>query len=179
MKNGKKGKDDDISAEIENQTARTEALTSAIEEAYSNGHKPKTPIQIEDGERVRYVEPDIKYRFLPVQLTKAEVDVKHNELIEAMDALDQVEREFEEVKKEFKTKIQARENRIEEVRNVIKSGFERRDVECVQRFNYDKLTVEDLRSDTKEVVATRAMTQKERQHNLFEAEKEETATVEV
>jgi hypothetical protein len=53
-----------------------------------------------------------------------------------------------------------------ELKDLARTGMERRDVECAERYDYRRGAVETIRLDTKEVIDERAMTADERKTKM-------------
>jgi hypothetical protein len=91
---------------------------------------------------------------------------KVDELTRLMGELDEAERAKAAATQRFGTLIKELKMRVTEVAFDVRDETEVRPVECVERGNFANLTVELVRTDTREVVSTRAMSDAERQGDL-------------
>jgi hypothetical protein len=107
---------------------------------------------------------------LPCRLTDAEVMDRTRKLLDVLSEEDRLELEkksFAERHKEAVTIVTAK---ARELRGIVSSRIEYREVEVAESPDYKRGIVEVIRIDTSEIVRTRQMSSEERQSPLFEAE---------
>jgi hypothetical protein len=116
----------------------------------------------------------IRTMVLPVELTKDEILARGEELAgvkhehtTAQQELENASEAWKETKKGMEVRIDAHEHRMRRLSTVIRAGREERDVEVFDEFDFKSGTVFTKRADTEKVVASRGMTQPERQRSLF------------
>lgn len=122
--------------------------------------------EIEDGKPKKQNAPHI-FENLKVVLTKEQKEQKTSELLQVMNTKDQVEARFESVKKSHQAEVKDYEKQIVSLRRIVDSGTEWKDVECEQRFDYERGIVDIFRVDTGKYVRSRQMKDNERQSELF------------
>jgi hypothetical protein len=112
--------------------------------------------------------PEIKItQQLRCQLTDEEKIQAGKELAEATNELTELENDKAQIVSDFKAKTTAAEARVAVLGNKIRSGYEFRAVECSVTMNTPEAgQKQTVRLDTKEVVATVAMTEDEKQSKL-------------
>lgn len=93
---------------------------------------------------------------------------KVDELTRLMAELDEAERAKAASTQRFGTMIKELKMRVTEVAFDVRDETEVRPVECFERGNFVNRTVELVRGDSGEVVSTRAMSDAERQNELFD-----------
>lgn len=103
---------------------------------------------------------------LPFQLGVEEKAEAAEQLATTLQAAESLELERKSVLGEFKSRLNALEERIHKLTLNVKDGVEMRSVECELHLNYTTLTATLIRSDTKDVVEERPMTDEEKQMNL-------------
>jgi len=103
---------------------------------------------------------------LPFKLGQKEKAEAAEQLATTLQAAESLELERKSVLGEFKSRLNALEERIHKLTLNVKDGVEMRSVECELRLNYTTLAATLIRSDTKEVVEERPMTDEEKQMNL-------------
>jgi hypothetical protein len=115
---------------------------------------------------------------LPVALEDAEILARGKELArlkdehtKANDELDQATTAWKSTKERIQGDIDDRDEQMRRVARVIRSGHEDRDVEVLDEPNYKTGVMATVRLDTGELVATRGLTEAERQRSLFKGEK--------
>ncbi|HYC44511.1 MAG TPA: hypothetical protein VED01_03405 [Burkholderiales bacterium] len=118
----------------------------------------------EDFPRERFVET------LPVKLTKKEVLSKSADLMTALDKRSALKDEKKATSAMFREEEKKIEAEIEELAASIKSGKEKRPVECFQRTRIADRMIDTIRCDTGDVVRSRPMTIDERQLALKDIE---------
>jgi len=103
---------------------------------------------------------------LPVKLTSAESALYGNclaNLALELVALEETKREFA---KDIGDQIKEKRKHLESKARVVRSGLEERYVEVRDEFRHETNEVDVVRMDTGEVVATRPMTEEDRQQPL-------------
>ncbi len=103
---------------------------------------------------------------LPVKLDQEELRLKGEELGEAINERKVAEREFSEVKKHWKTKIDLISEKIDDLARTTRTGIEYREIACKIRYDYGAGKVYMDRMDTGETVKSRKMTDADRQESL-------------
>ena len=113
---------------------------------------------------------------LPVELTHDEVFARGKQLAAvkdehttAMDRLDRATIAWKATKEGIQNDINETEERMRVIARVIRSAREDRDVEVVDEPNYKTGVMATIRLDTGELVASRGLTEAERQRSLFKA----------
>lgn len=102
-----------------------------------------------------------------VRLTKDEKLVRADEMIENRNAADHELLRFSEIKNEHKKELSRIEKSIMRLHHALESGWEWRDMECYEKPDFRRGLIEIVRFDTGETVATRDLSEKERQESLF------------
>lgn len=92
---------------------------------------------------------------------------RSKELTSVLSEIDSEEENLKQRKKEIQAKIDDLEKQARRLRFAISSGYEYRDVECIEEFNHQKGLVTIRRVDTDELVRTRQMKDSERQLPLW------------
>lgn len=117
-------------------------------------------------------EPRIEEKLVKHVFSAAEVAENHTKLMGALDRVEQVEAEFDQVKASYKAKIEEASCQVANVRNAIRAGFEQRTKKC--RVEYrpadnkkDFIPVDD---PAQAVVLTEEMEESDRQIELIQAE---------
>jgi hypothetical protein len=105
-------------------------------------------------------------RQLEVELTTEEKLEKSQEMLAAMMVRDNLKDEKREKTKSINADIVVAETVIKTLSAAMRSGKERREVECIETHQFDTNTVIITRTDTGKVVEKRAMTLQERQTEL-------------
>jgi hypothetical protein len=118
--------------------------------------------------------PAVKYartRSFPMELGVAlsaeQIDAKIDELKEAAEELDELERRSDQVKKTFKADIEAAEARKREVERVLIRRADDSEVQVEERIYDDARVVAVVRLDTGVIVEQRAMKPEEAQRSLL------------
>ena len=106
-------------------------------------------------------------RNLKWTLTQDEVRTYGVELARANASKDEAEERKKEVDAQLKAEIESHSTRSLNLARKINNGYEYRDVKCLVEYDYDKNMVQIVRTDTQEIVETRAMTEDERQTSLL------------
>lgn len=110
---------------------------------------------------------------LPVALTEAEMVKLGQELAHETVEIDAKYAHKSEVAKEINALIEAHENEVKRLSALINAKAERRDVECLMRYDFTAMTVITTRLDTDEVIEERGMTDAEKQRGLYAHSDEE------
>jgi hypothetical protein len=114
-------------------------------------------------EKVRVVK---KTEYLKYAFTEQEKKEIGENLANAVSERNEFEAELTSVKKDFQSKIALCEKTIAECAEKIRSGYEMRNIDCEERFDYETGIVDTFRMDTCAFVRERKMTQEERQKEL-------------
>lgn len=105
-------------------------------------------------------------RTLPVALTATELLDRGDQLARAHQAVRIEQAEQKAKKEDLKQRLEDLEGEVGKLARIVRDKSEPRDVECARVFDFDKSTVEIVRTDTGEVVSSRTMTDQERQIGL-------------
>lgn len=105
---------------------------------------------------------------LPVQLTAEERMQCADALANALQRTESAKEKKRRINKDLDREIAEVQQEAIDLRNAVASGKEYREVIVHRIFNYSKATVTDSRTDTGEVLFTRAMTDEERQSKLID-----------
>jgi len=106
------------------------------------------------------------FKELPVVLTDKERHEHLQNLLKAMDRVNELEEEKKAVSKQIAGSISEQNDIMIECRKVLRRGTLPREVKCEQVFNYNEGIVYIVRLDTAEVISSRPMTPNERQQGL-------------
>jgi hypothetical protein len=106
-------------------------------------------------------------RKLSVKLTEDETRAKGLELAAEVANLEDSKDSLKSVSKSMKDQIEIIERKISILVQIVKTGKEDRDVECIEIRNETLMTMETYRTDLHELVETRPMTVNERQLTMF------------
>lgn len=110
---------------------------------------------------------------LPVPLTEAEMVKLGQDLAHETVEIDAKYAHKSEVAKEINALIEQHENEVKRLSALINAKAERRDVECLMRYDFTGLQVVTTRLDTDEVIEERGMTDAEKQRGLLAHSDEE------
>ena len=128
------------------------------EAAGDNGHEPEAQL------------PEIvtrkTKRILKVILTEAEERQFGKDIARARQELAATNDQLDEVKAQFKARLEGHEKDMNRLALLLNNGYEYRDVECEVISNYKDGQITVVRTDTGEPVEERAMTDNERQREL-------------
>lgn len=105
---------------------------------------------------------------LPCKLTDEERLSRADDLANAVQVVDQVKQEKKSLMRQVDSRLNAAESKREELADVVASGREYREVIVHQVFDYNEGKVTEMRVDTGEVIASRDLTDEERQASLLE-----------
>jgi len=121
-----------------------------------------------DDEQETNVRPTSKptKRNLKVALTAREVADRTSSYFETLNQMEDAIARFKAVKDEHNANVKFLNAQSQRLRHAADSGFEYRDVPCVEHFDFDRHVVIVVRQDTYETVDSRPMTDKERQMPL-------------
>jgi len=113
---------------------------------------------------------------LPCKLTDTELRERGGKLARLLQQADELQAELNAAKAEFKARYELLQKTASEIATEIRSGHAMRAVNCVDLEDFSEKTVKLIRSDTGEVVETRAMTPDELQRPIpFETDEEKGA----
>lgn len=102
-------------------------------------------------------------RVLRLQLTEKEGRQLKAEHLGAQKAITDINSEFREVQKGFEKRMSEQRARITKVSGSIKSGYQDREVECEEIFDYELRTVSVVRLDAGTTISNRSMTATEQE----------------
>lgn len=147
---------------METQTQDTTATTDS-----------KAPFDRLDGarghslQRTKDLHDQVVTADLSFQLTTEDYAEKGKQAGRVAAELRDLEEEFDELKKDWKVKIEAKENELTDIHRTIRAGKETRRVKCIERkdFNSNRLT----HLFNGEVLAERALELHERQMSLVQS----------
>lgn len=105
---------------------------------------------------------------LPVALTQAEMAARGESVGHMRAELNKLTAKAATVAKEFKLEISRIDNEIERLASILRNRAEPRPVACVLNKNLSARKMETIRTDTGEVVRTRALEDHELNGELFE-----------
>lgn len=103
---------------------------------------------------------------LPFKLGTKEKAEAAEQLATTLQAVESLDLERKSVLGEFKSRMDALTERIHKLTLNVKDGVKMRSVECELHLNYTTLAATLIRTDTKEVVEERPMTDEEKQMDL-------------
>lgn len=133
--------------------------------------------QPESSEETPESNPERVERFtenLPVVLTDAEVADRAQRAAHRLADRDHIEEELRAYNKTEKSRISRIESELRNLSEEVRSKTTYRDISCERRYCYRTLRVYEVRLDTGETIAERAMNEQERQRQFeFEAPKGE------
>jgi hypothetical protein len=101
-----------------------------------------------------------------VILDDNELRVKGAELADAIDEKNRAEAEFNDIKQQFKARIDGAVCRAAGLASTIRAKFEYRNVKCSRVFDFNRGLVIEWRNDTTERIGERTMTDKDREQYL-------------
>lgn len=105
---------------------------------------------------------------LRCQLTPDELRERGDRLAELLDERDRIDADLVMARQRAKSEHAAIEPELGDLRSQIKTRHELREVDCEVRFDFSDGKAYTVRTDTGEIVRSRALTHDERQGNLFE-----------
>ena len=100
---------------------------------------------------------------LPCPLSEKEKAEAADQLATAIQSAESLELERKAAMGDFRSRLEALKERIHNLTRQVKEGVESRSVKCELRLNYTKLTAILIRTDTKETVEERPLTDEEKQ----------------
>lgn len=105
---------------------------------------------------------------LPVKLTDEERMQCADALANALQGITDAKQKKKRIVKDLDSEIAQAEQEAVDLRDAVATGREYREVIVHRVFDYEKATVTEHRTDTGEVLRSRAMTDEERQAKLLE-----------
>ena len=152
--------DDTKPASAETNGAAAETSTAPPEtKAVTDDTKPAS-------KAAKVKKPASFKRVLPCLLTdKEKLDIG-DAIVEADDEISALEDQKKSASDGFKAKIELAEGERRELVQKLRTGMEEREVACVEKFDFERNTVEEIRTDTNARLSSRAMTPDERQGEL-------------
>lgn len=117
-------------------------------------------------------------RMLEVILTDTEIAERSKAMSKLVINKRQIKAKAKSEAEGYAAQIKLLEQQIDSEASIIEDGKEFRNVDCLERISPEAPNeVEIIRLDTGEVIATRPMTEEERQQSLFDAAEPETITI--
>lgn len=114
-------------------------------------------------------------RTLPVKLTTKELLAAGRDQADSHEKLRDTEGQMKAAADEYKVKIKAITGTIVRLANLIRAGYEHREVKCEQVYDFEAGRVQIMRLDTAEIVEDRPLRQDEQQMQLPMSEAERIA----
>lgn len=111
-------------------------------------------------------------RNLRVQLTPEEKAKRAERVTEIISLRDRLDEQAKAAAKEARGTIAKLDAELRSVASELRTGATYRDVPCQRQFHYSSFVVREIRLDTGETIAERAMTESERQLDFFDEEPE-------
>ena len=105
---------------------------------------------------------------LPVILTTEEIAIRAKELSETLERRDLIESEAKSTARGYKQAVEDLGKKITNLYRMVNSGKEDREVDVIDRPNYERGLMETLRLDTGAVVQYRQLKESEKTKSLFE-----------
>ncbi len=105
-------------------------------------------------------------RRLRCKLTDKEKLAAGNRMADARAEVGRLEADLTSVKKEMAAKIQEQDAIMTQASELVRTGFESRQVHCEFVLDYQKGVAKTLRMDTRKIIEKRDLTQEERQRKL-------------
>ncbi len=103
---------------------------------------------------------------LPVQLTRDEKARKSEQLVRALDDQDALELGKKAAADDFKQRLTAKNAEVRRLTREVSTGVEYREVACEEVMAFERSQVDLVRTDTGEIVSSRAMRPEERQEAM-------------
>ncbi|HET9954142.1 MAG TPA: hypothetical protein VFQ61_06545 [Polyangiaceae bacterium] len=114
--------------------------------------------------------PEVKIekfsRNLRVELTEAEINERAQRAAHLLQERDRKDEENKAASKHAKAQVAEIEAELRRVSSEIRDGATYKEVACERRHNYRLGNIQEVRMDTKDVIAERAMNDRERQLDL-------------
>lgn len=110
-----------------------------------------------------------KSKMLPVSLKPPELAAKATALAHALGRADEIADEKKRFAATLKERTDAVKAEVTKLAKALRERAEDREVEVVTTLTDREGMVQDVRTDTNEVIATRRITNEEAQHPLFDA----------
>lgn len=117
----------------------------------------------QDEEQKPNVRTERFQRQLLCDLSREEVEERATEAARLIDQLDQQEADMKAAQKAAKARIEESETQLRRVSGEVRDRATIRLTDCQRVFDWDKGEVREIRSDTGEVMATRPMSDEEKQ----------------
>ena len=114
-------------------------------------------------------------KVLPCKLSDEELGEKAKEIADVYTEIDALEDEKKVRASEYTEKINERSRAMAELIEQVKTRSAPRPVECITRANDRLGEVDEVRTDTGEVIETRPMGEDERQRDMFNGSAEASA----
>jgi hypothetical protein len=114
---------------------------------------------------------------LKVPLTDQQKCVLSDEIAQAIEEMREAQSELKFISSEINGRIKAADAKVQTMANKIRSGYEIKEMKCLQMLDFSNGTVSVRRLDTGELVSERAMTVEERQPTLPLAHSKENENV--
>ena len=143
-----------------------------VEVEFTGLETERPPKTLEDVQKtVEAMELDVKTRntteSLKCILTDDEIRRYGIAQARANAEIARAEEELQSVKSQYKSRIDAAAATRNDMAQRINNGYEFRQVECIERWDYGSNVITVLRTDTYETVSRRIMTRDEMQRKLF------------
>lgn len=147
-----------------------EPIDASFSDVPYDGNATEAPAEFADPKHAEPIkggtERRQEFRELPCKLNDAERVELVNQLSEHYESLAEVEIEMKIASNDFKSKLKGLESEIREKSRLVRTGIEYRKVGCDVVLDYEMGSVNVVRSDTDEVVESKAMTDEQRQQRL-------------
>lgn len=105
---------------------------------------------------------------LPVELTEDERNARGRELARMLELYDQAEVREKMRAKAAKKELEEQKTAVRALQQAVYEGVEERPVEVYTRYDYAASLVRKYRADNHDIASSRAMTEEEKQSNLFD-----------
>lgn len=103
---------------------------------------------------------------LLVDITDEDKDGRKNRLADVVLELAEIDAKKAEAMSGFNKELKDKRKEMNALAAAIRTGQEKKELDCFERFDFRRNVVETRRSDTEEVIDERAMTMDERQERL-------------
>lgn len=135
---------------------------------------PEQDPEPENQDRIR---KRVESRRLLCTLTPTELQAAGAKLADVCEDFTNEEANQKDIKSQLKAKLEGLQARRNELATVVRRKADYKDVPVEVYFDYPRAIVEEIRTDTAEILVTRAMTDSERQTKLFTDEPPEQPAV--
>ena len=105
---------------------------------------------------------------LPVVLTTEEIAIRAKELSETLERRDVAEAEAKFTARSYKQAVEELNTKITSLYRMVNSGKEDREVDVIDKPNYERGLMETFRLDTGDIVKYRQLKESEKTKSLFE-----------